>query len=163
MAAVVDGDIRVRQAEPGDYEAVARLHRQLDMLHASALPRLFRLPPDGAQTMDYYRSQLANPEVGFFVAERRGQVVGMVHVSIGDTKPYPVIVPRRVATVNDLAVDDGCRRGGIGRALMARAAAWAADQGADEVELSVYAFNEGAIAFYQALGFTVLSSRMIKP
>ena len=163
MAPVGGGETRIRQAEPGDHEAVARLYGLLDALHTSELPRLFRLPPSGGYAQDQFRRELANPEVGFFVAERGGRIVGMVHVSIGETKPYPVIVPRRVAKVNDLAVDEGCRREGIGRALMERAAAWAAGQGADEMELSVYAFNEGAMAFYQALGFTVLSCRMVKP
>ena len=152
----------IRPATAGDYEAVARLHHHLDAMHADALPRLFRLPPEGAYTPDRYRGELADPDVGFFVAERGGQVVGMAHVSLGDTKPYPVIVPRRVATVNDLVVDERQRRSGIGRALVEQAASWATARGADELELSVYVFNAGAMAFYSAMGFTVLSSRMIR-
>jgi GNAT superfamily N-acetyltransferase len=36
---------------------------------------------------------------------------------------------------------------------MERAHRWALDKGVSEVELSVWDFNEGAIAFYENLGY----------
>jgi ribosomal protein S18 acetylase RimI-like enzyme len=43
---------------------------------------------------------------------------------------------------------------------MERVHRWAAAQGATEVELTVFKFNETAQAFYESLGYEVLSKRM---
>jgi ribosomal protein S18 acetylase RimI-like enzyme len=46
---------------------------------------------------------------------------------------------------------------------MRRAQTWARAQGAGEIELTVYEFNEPAIAFYQSLGYKTVSRRMTFP
>jgi ribosomal protein S18 acetylase RimI-like enzyme len=43
---------------------------------------------------------------------------------------------------------------------MERAHLWAAAQGASEVELTVYEFNEPARAFYENLGYETRSRQM---
>ena len=43
---------------------------------------------------------------------------------------------------------------------MTEADAWARDRGATAIELTVYAVNDEATAFYRALGYSVLSCRM---
>jgi ribosomal protein S18 acetylase RimI-like enzyme len=45
---------------------------------------------------------------------------------------------------------------------MDRVYRWARAQGAVEVELTVYEFNEPAIAFYTSLGYETSSRRMSK-
>ena len=79
-----------------------------------------------------------------------------------ETPPLPILVPRRVAIVENLAVRSDLRRAGIGQALMDRVYRWARAQGAVEVELTVYEFNEPAIAFYTSLGYETSSRRMSK-
>jgi GNAT superfamily N-acetyltransferase len=45
---------------------------------------------------------------------------------------------------------------------MERAHAWALDKGINQIQLNVWEFNEGAIAFYEKLGYTVASRTMWK-
>ncbi len=52
-----------------------------------------------------------------------------------------------------LAVSPTHRRSGLGRALMAAAEAWLRARGAPKLQLMVREANEGALAFYAALGF----------
>ena len=99
---------------------------------------------------------------GLFVAHAEGEILGFVQVSIHATLPFPILVPRRVALVENLAVREGFRRAGIGRALMDRAQRWAEEKGADDIELTVYEFNQVAILFYQSLGYSTSSHRMDK-
>jgi len=40
---------------------------------------------------------------------------------------------------------------------------WAAEKGAANIELTVYEFNQSAIAFYEGLGYTPLSRKLSKP
>lgn len=58
-----------------------------------------------------------------------------------------------------VAVEPACRRRGIARGLLARAAADARDLGAHEATLEVRASNTGAQALYKALGFESLGVR----
>ncbi len=58
-----------------------------------------------------------------------------------------------------VAVEPECRRRGIARGLLARAAADARDLGAHEATLEVRASNTGAQALYKALGFESLGVR----
>ena len=48
-----------------------------------------------------------------------------------------------------------CRGGGVGKAMMAAAEAWAADRGFTSVALASHISRSGAHAFYQALGYRV--------
>jgi ribosomal protein S18 acetylase RimI-like enzyme len=103
-----------------------------------------------------------NPDVGLFVAEVSGQLVGFVHVLVKEVPPIPIFVPRRYASVDNLAVKSVHRRSGVGRALMKRAEAWATSKGATSIELTVYAFNQPAQDFYRTLGYETLSHHMVK-
>jgi GNAT superfamily N-acetyltransferase len=49
---------------------------------------------------------------------------------------------------------------GAGRALMNAAEAWAREHGAERLHLNVWEFNEGAIAFYERLGYVTFSRNM---
>jgi GNAT superfamily N-acetyltransferase len=85
-----------------------------------------------------------------------------VQLAIRDAPPIPILVPRRVAVVENLAVREDFRRAGIGSALMDRALRWAEGLGATEIELNVYEFNQTAIDFYRNLGYATSSRRMSK-
>ena len=62
--------------------------------------------------------------------------------------------------VHTIAVSGPWRRAGVGRCLMEAAQAWAEEGGAAEAELNVWEFNQGAIAFYEAMGYKSTRRRM---
>lgn len=64
-------------------------------------------------------------------------------------------VRRGVLHLDGLAVDDGVRRRGVGRALVREAVAHARGDGTRAVALHVSVANRAAIALYQAEGFVV--------
>ena len=71
-------------------------------------------------------------------------------------------VPRRWLVVDMIGVAATQRGQGVGRALMAHAHEWARGQGIFEAELTVWEFNQRAIAFYEELGYTTTVRRMWK-
>jgi ribosomal protein S18 acetylase RimI-like enzyme len=79
-----------------------------------------------------------------------------------DASPIPVLVPRRFAIVDSLAVRAAFRRRGVGQKLMAAVEEWAADRGVSDIELNVFEFNGAAIAFYERLGYATRSRRMAR-
>lgn len=74
----------------------------------------------------------------------------------------PVSVPRRFVMVSSIVVRSDCQNQDIGRRLMDKMDEWAATKGTPSIELNVYEFNSKAMAFYQSLGYEILSRRMEK-
>ena len=155
-------EIAIRQAAAKDYDALCAIIDQVDTLHRDRMPHIFQKPPGPVRDREYILGLLADDNVGLFVAEIEGQVAGFVHALVRDTPPWPVLVPRRRAFIDSLAVGQQFRRRGIGRALMNQAHKWAMAKGAVDVELNVFEFNQPALAFYRALGYETSTRRMVR-
>jgi ribosomal protein S18 acetylase RimI-like enzyme len=154
-------EVNVRRATEDDYEALCELWAQADGYHAAALPQVFRRPEGYARARAFVTAAVADQETGFFVAELSGQVIGLVRVTIRRAPDVPCFVPRRYAFIEEVVVREGFRGRGFGRLLLEHAHRWARQHGVDQIELSVYEFNTGAIRLYQQLGYATLSRRMV--
>jgi ribosomal protein S18 acetylase RimI-like enzyme len=153
-------EVSIRKATAEDYNALCELFDEVDALHRGALPHIFQKPDGPVREHAYYQGLIADENVGVFVAEAGGELVGFVHAVIRDTPALPVIVPRRYAIVDGIGVKAEFQNHGIGRMLMDTAREWAIAKGATAIELNVYEFNKTAIAFYQRLGYETLSRKM---
>jgi len=88
------------------------------------------------------------------VAENaQGEVLGYVMLRV-ITPQNPVMQPRSFLWVDDLCVDQAARGQGIGEVLMHSAAELARARGLNKIELNVWECNEGAMRFYERLGYT---------
>jgi ribosomal protein S18 acetylase RimI-like enzyme len=154
--------IRIRQATPQDYEALLPLFEDVDALHRQHHPERFQKPAGPARERDFFLTALADEQVGFFVAEVSGELVGHIHVVVRDTPPVPILKPRRLAHIDEIVVKAAYRGRGVGHLLMEQAEAWARTNGATAIELGVYEFNQEAQAFYRDLGYTTFHRRMGK-
>ena len=85
----------------------------------------------------------------YLVAEVDGVVVGHAAAS----------VVADIAELQRIAVDAGHRRTGLATSLLEGVLTLARDGGADRVLLEVREDNAGAIAFYDAAGFTEIDRR----
>jgi RimJ/RimL family protein N-acetyltransferase len=81
------------------------------------------------------------------VALDGGRVVGHIYVQ---REQHPVT--RHVATIG-LAVAADRRGHGVGTALMTEAFSWGRSVGVEKIVLSVYPYNDAAIALYKRFGF----------
>lgn len=153
---------RIRKAVNADYESLCVLFEEADARHREHYPGIFRKPEGAVRTRGFVEGLITDEEHGLFVAEVDERVVGLLHVAIKTPSDFPILVPRRYAVIENVVVAAAFRRLGIGRALMAKAQAWAEAVGADSIELSVWAFNDGAVEFYRFLGYETQSRKMGK-
>ncbi|MFC3998342.1 GNAT family N-acetyltransferase [Nocardiopsis sediminis] len=91
-----------------------------------------------------------DPDRTVLVAERRGQIIGTLDLIVvanltHDAQPW--------AVVDNVVVDAGCRRRGVGRALMDDAVDRAARAGCYKIELLSHESRGSAHEFCRALGF----------
>lgn len=154
--------LNIREAAASDYESLCVLLDEGDALHRENLPSIFRKPKGAVRGRDYVLDLIADEAVGFFVAQVRDQLVGLIYVAIRESPELPIFVRRRYAVVDNVVVTREFQRAGIGRALMEKAHEWAVAEGAESIELNVWEFNQEAIEFYKSLGYETTSRKMNK-
>jgi len=72
-------DATIRPATPDDYEAICEVLDEVDALHREALPHIFRKPEGPVRERADILEQVAGGiNMGLFVAEASGQVVGVL-------------------------------------------------------------------------------------
>lgn len=143
-------------ALPSDRESVNRISGQVTNLHAAWRPDLFQNAPD-SYSEAYFLEEIQGKRL--FVARINGMVVGYTHFYIWDTNG-PCVVPRKVMSITDFAVEESCRGQGIGTQMMMEIRALAKAFRCTDLELSVYPQNDDAVGFYQKCGFTIKNIEM---
>jgi len=146
--------ITVRLAKKQDHPAVERLLRQIAQLHADLRPDVFR-PASCKYDKKRYYGLLRHRNTPVLIAQNeRGEVLGyamLLMKTIG--RKHPVFRPRRILYIDDLCVDEAARGQGIGTALMGAVRELARERGLERIELNVWERNEGAMRFYEQMGF----------
>jgi len=89
-----------------------------------------------------------DPAFSGIIAERGGVAAGYLLFHFG----YESDPAMRLMYIVDLWVDPAARRGGVGRALMAEAAARCRAKGGRELSWAVFPPNKLSVAFYEGLG-----------
>jgi ribosomal protein S18 acetylase RimI-like enzyme len=151
------GRPHVRPATAEDLPALVQLWEQ------------FRASSGGRQARDLLQSPTEDPESKFVailgdpdrrlvVATVEDLVEGLAVMSVSTLGPLSAA---RAVQLAHVVVEGGRRRRGIGQALVAAAAAYADEVGADQVVVSVYPNLREANRFYARLGFTPLVVRRV--
>jgi len=158
-----DARYSIREATEEDYGELCEVFEEVDALHRVALPHVFREPVGPARSKEFISGIIANEDAALLVAEGDGRIIGLVYIIVREASDIPIVVPRRYAVIDAIVVRKRFRRSGVGRWLAERAHRWAIDKGVTQVELNVWEFNRGAIAFYERLGYTTAYRKMWRP
>ena len=137
----------LRRLAEADYPAVAGLWDALEDLHVQARPKFFQAVPFPKENYD---ALIADPEcllLGAFCADR---LVGFLRATlyVGDGADKTA----RTVSFDNIYVLEEHRRGGVASALCEELERWSKEQGAKRIDLTVWGFNENALAFYRTLG-----------
>nr|WP_319484082.1 N-acetyltransferase [uncultured Cohaesibacter sp.] len=159
----------MRQARLDDFEAMEPLWRQLDGYHQARDPQRFPHKQDEApRSREYIAEVIHCADRALLLAEscpslagEASRLIGLCLVTLRTCPPGPVYPVRVIFEVDNLVVDETMRRQGVARALLGEAETWARSNGAKEMLLNVYDFNEGAKRFYEQLGFQPLRVQMV--
>ena len=152
----------IRKASAEDYDSLCPLFDEVDSLHRANLPHIFKKPDGPVREHDYYLGLISDENVGLFVAELDGNVVGFVHVIIKEEPVIPIFIQRQYVVIDNILVKSGFRNHGIGKLLMDKIQEWSFSKGETSVELNVYEFNSSAISFYEKCGYKTFSRKLNK-
>jgi len=155
--------ILIRPYQPGDEAACRACVVELQDAERGFDPRL----RPGESMADEYLAQMhvhcRDLAGAIFVAERGGEIVGLVMVVA--RVPFEALdePPGDYALVAELVVRAGARRMGIARALLDRAERHARDAGAAELRIIVLSANLPARTLYAREGFVPYKETLSKP
>ena len=143
--------MEIRFAQAKDVTGILQLLRQVGGVHHEGRPDIFRF---GAQK--YGASQilamLDSPKTPIFVAVEGEKVLGYGFCQVKIYENDPVMVDRTEIYIDDLCVDENCRRMGVGKKLYGEILRYAQMRRAYHVTLNVWNCNPEAMAFYESLG-----------
>ncbi|MHB8584369.1 MAG: GNAT family N-acetyltransferase [Thermoplasmatota archaeon] len=135
-------DVHVREAVVDDAPQILAVSKEV------ASEREFILTqPEDLWDLPRQRERLANPNLKFFIAERAGQIVGIVSLRRGERTASRQTVDLGISIRKD------SRGAGIGRRLCTVAEEWAKANGVHKICLGVFPENERARRLYRSLGY----------
>jgi ribosomal protein S18 acetylase RimI-like enzyme len=142
--------VKVRQATPEDVPALVALFQELDRMQSDW--RVFTPRPGFYDEVGVkYREAMSTENAVVLVAEDEGEIVGM---SYGEVRIPSRFSDERALELSGVVVRTGYRGRGVGRALVQEAARFAGELGVEWIELKTFSPNQGAMAFWEGLGFT---------
>jgi ribosomal protein S18 acetylase RimI-like enzyme len=151
-----------RQATQADLLTLCELGQSLNSLHHQARPDIYS---DATKQVErdqpHWLPSLTTPTHAAFLAESHGLGVGFITAQVGEPSS-PLMQPLRSCRIGSVCVLETMRGQGIGRALMALAQRWAMEQGATDIRLTVWAFNEPALRLYEEIGYEIRAFEMGK-
>jgi ribosomal protein S18 acetylase RimI-like enzyme len=151
---------QVRRAHPHDYYSVLALLTYIHDQHVAAAPAFFKPSSPDLLTREVYAGWLADPDRTILLVEDEEQAVGFAHLVHTRRPETPYSYAQEYLVIDQFGVRYDHQRLGYGRHLMEEIVALASARGLRRLELSVWAFNAGAVAFYERCGFKTYLHRM---
>jgi len=151
-----------RSATRDDLPRVNELREQVSLLHAAARPDMFK-PGFPKEVADFLCNMFDADNKHILVAEMDGRIVAfacLAEMEVAGTVYRP---GRRFLEIDEFGVDEALHRQGIGRSFFTGIRQFAKGKGFDRIELNMWEFNENALKFYEAIGFTTYRRYMEMP
>ncbi len=145
--------IDIRHARREELERVNELRRQVNALHVQGRPGHFK-PGFGPELQARLFEAFDSDHFGVIVAAEGAEILGFAVVQYVRRPEGPYTLPLDYYHVEEFGVDAAHRRRGVATALVAYMKADAKVRGFTRLDLDVWAFNDSALAFYEAAGFT---------
>lgn len=145
--------IEIRFMKEDDIDNVNIIRKQVFDLHLQGRPQFFRA--DAWDTIkDGARKSLEDENGDILIALKEGNVVGYAQIQYVHKPGDLVKQPMELLHVEEFGVDESHKGEGIGRELTEALKRIAKEKGFKTINLDVWEFNQGAIAFYDRVGFT---------
>ena len=148
---MASASVLVRFAREEDLPRVNVLRWQVNDVHVAGKPDVFK-PGFSDELRDYLFVVWQDPQKKVVVAELDGTVAGFAVLNHIVRPENPFMYERDFLDIDEFGVDESFRRRGIATAMMAFIRDYAKKEGFRRLELNMWEFNQGALAFYEASG-----------
>ena len=156
--AIMAMEIVIVPVTEADADVVSALNREVQGVHAAALPRFFKLPGPESFPASDVRALLAKPENIVLLARLAPEPAGYVYAEIVRRPQTSLRYAHAMIYLHHISVTAGKRR--VGRALFEAVRQIGAQHGISTLALDVWLFNEPARRFFRRCGLTPYNERL---
>ena len=144
--------VTVRFAREEELNRVNELRRQVNEIHVEGKPEVFK-PGFCNELQDYLFTIWKDPRMEIVVAEQDGSLCGFAVLNHITRPENPFMFERDFLDIDEFGVDKNHRRRGVASAMIRFIADDARRKGYKRLELNMWEFNRGALAFYETADF----------
>lgn len=144
--------LAVRPAFRDELPRINDIRMQVNELHVAGRPDIFR-PGFCPELQDVLYERFDAESGQILAAVLDGNVCGFASVEYLDRPESPYNLARKMYHVEEFGVDAAYRRMGAATALVEYMKRDAREKGFSRIELDMWEFNQGALAFYESAGF----------
>jgi ribosomal protein S18 acetylase RimI-like enzyme len=153
-------EIVIAPATEADAEAISALNREVQGVHATALPGLFKPPGPESFPPSAVGELLAKPENVLLLARVGSEPAGYVYAQIIRRSETSLRYAHAMIYLHHISVAAAFRKLGVGRALVEAVRQIGAGHGISTLALDVWSFNEPARRFFRRCGLTPYNERL---
>ena len=121
-------------------------------LHVEGVPDVFK-PGFCDELRDFIHVIREDPNKEIIVAESDGTVCGFAVLNHVVRPENPFMYERDFLDIDEFGVDESFRRRGVADAMIRFIRNYAKEKGYRRLELNMWEFNRGALAFYETADF----------
>ena len=141
----------IRHAIKEDIPQILELLKQVNLVHYKARPDIFKKGTKYTQKEIEELLTLNDYHILVY-ADDKNIVKGYCFCFVQQVRESQLLTDIKTLYIDDLCVDENCRKQGIGTALYNQAVLLAKELGCYNLTLNVWASNKDALRFYEGLG-----------
>ncbi len=150
----------IREADEDDLEKMSKLWYELALMHQDMMIEYALVHDAKYEWVKFMEESMKNNSIISFLAEEKGEVLGFVSISL--RRRGPIFKLRNIGAIMDLIVREDMRNRGIGTSLVLKAESWIRKKGFHMAVLTVAPENQGAIEFWDKLGYKTYLHKKLK-
>lgn len=141
----------IRHAIKEDIPQILELLKQVNLVHYKARPDIFKKGTKYTQKEIEELLTLNDYHILVY-ADDKNIVKGYCFCIVQQVRESQLLTDIKTLYIDDLCVDENCRKQGIGTTLYNQAVLLAKELGCYNLTLNVWASNKDALRFYEGLG-----------
>lgn len=145
-------NITIRYAKQEELKQVNNLRKEVHELHCNGRADIFN-SDSWKNIEEFINVRFSSDESGVIVAVKGEKIVGFATVQYIHKAESAFQQARNFYHIEEFGVDKEHRRLGIATMLMDFMRKDARSRGFEKIELDMWEFNEGALKFYENIGF----------
>ena len=145
-------NMQIRYAEERDTDDILRLLVQVNMVHHTIRPDLFKGPATKYSREELLAKLHLEDDPIFVCVDDEDRLLGYIFCMTETVEESPLRTGIRTLYIDDLCVDETSRGQHVGQMLYRHVLDYARSKDYYNVTLHVWGGNDGALRFYRAMG-----------
>ena len=152
--------MEIRLANPNDAETISFLNADVQKIHATALPHLFKPPSRDTFPPSAVMELLSNPSNYIYIGQLDGKDIGYIYAEVRNLPETPFRYAMSMIYIHHVSLKPEYQHKGFGKLLIEAIKVLAREIDISLIALDVWSFNIKAHAFFEKQGFKNFNDRM---